>query len=147
MVSGGSNPSLHQALKHLQLSTKSDIQSEKTAQSSAMHMPMSVSNWPPVGKLLSNWLNRVLQIWLASTVGLWWVYPRKESRELERTDSHRHVIVSRIRNINLLYNLLPGEPNVANVAWGRNKNAPTEQSTPTSRLYLSHTRFLRLRDF
>uniref|UniRef100_A0A251U0E3 Uncharacterized protein n=1 Tax=Helianthus annuus TaxID=4232 RepID=A0A251U0E3_HELAN len=116
MVSGGSNPSLHQALKHLQLSTKSDIQSEKTAQSSAMHMPMSVSNWPPVGKLLSNWLNRVLQIWLASTVGLWWVYPRKESRELERTDSHRH-------------------------------NAPTEQSTPTSRLYLSHTRFLRLRDF
>ncbi|KAM0041520.1 hypothetical protein Hdeb2414_s0011g00367281 [Helianthus debilis subsp. tardiflorus] len=60
-----------------------------------------------------------------------WVYPTKESRELERTDSHRHVIVSRIRNINLLYNLLPGEPNVANVAWGRNKNAPTEQSTPT----------------
>ncbi|KAM0070651.1 hypothetical protein Hdeb2414_s0001g00015591 [Helianthus debilis subsp. tardiflorus] len=169
MVSGGSNPSLHQALKHLQLSTKSDIQSEKTgnllseilflqsapnfqiilmlyvaftAQSGAMHMPMSVSNWPPVGKLLSNWLNRVLQIWLASTVGLWWVYPRKESRELERTDSHRHVIVSRIRNINLLYNLLPGEPNVANVAWGRNKNAPTEQSTPTSRLYLSHTRLV-----
>ncbi|KAJ0780724.1 hypothetical protein HanPI659440_Chr06g0240991 [Helianthus annuus] len=71
----------------------------------------------------------------------------KESRELERTDSHRHVIFSRIRNINLLYNLLPGEPNVANVAWGRNKNAPTAQSTPTSRLYLSHTRFLRLRDF
>ncbi|KAM0071451.1 hypothetical protein Hdeb2414_s0001g00025411 [Helianthus debilis subsp. tardiflorus] len=50
--------------------------------------------------------------------------------ELERTDSHRHVIVSRIRNICLLYSLLPGEPNVANVAWGRNKNAPTEQSTP-----------------
>ncbi|MFS7931357.1 hypothetical protein Hanom_Chr04g00355031 [Helianthus anomalus] len=36
--------------------------------------------------------------------------------ELERTDSHRHVIVSRIRNISLLYSLLPGEPNVANVA-------------------------------
>uniref|UniRef100_A0A251UPN8 EDR1/CTR1/ARMC3-like peptidase-like domain-containing protein n=1 Tax=Helianthus annuus TaxID=4232 RepID=A0A251UPN8_HELAN len=57
--------------------------------------------------------------------------------ELERTDSHRHVIVSRIRNISLLYSLLPGEPNVTNVAWGRNKNAPTEQSTSTSRLYLS----------
>ncbi|MFS7954253.1 hypothetical protein Hanom_Chr07g00628121 [Helianthus anomalus] len=67
------------------------------------------------------------------------VYPRKESW---RTDSHRHVIVSRICNISLLYNLLPGEPNVANVAWGRNKNAPTEQSTPTSRLYLSHTRLV-----
>ncbi|KAJ0865153.1 hypothetical protein HanRHA438_Chr12g0537491 [Helianthus annuus] len=90
MVSGGSNPSLHQALKHLQLSAKSEIQSEKT-----------------VGKLLSNWLNPVLQIWLASTVGLWWVYPRKESRELERTDSHRHVIVSRIRNINLLTTYYP----------------------------------------
>ncbi|KAM0004766.1 hypothetical protein Hdeb2414_s0018g00526911 [Helianthus debilis subsp. tardiflorus] len=86
--------------------------------------------------------SKFLQIWLASTVGLWWVYPRKESRELERTNSHRHVVVSRIRNINLLYNLLPGEPNVANVAWGRNKNAPTEQSTPTSMLYLSHTRLV-----
>ncbi|MFS7963012.1 hypothetical protein Hanom_Chr08g00733181 [Helianthus anomalus] len=62
--------------------------------------------------------------------------------ELERTDSHRHLIVSRIYNISLLYNLLLGEPNVANVACGRNKNAPTEQSTPTSRLYLSHTRLV-----
>ncbi|MFS7967678.1 hypothetical protein Hanom_Chr09g00788561 [Helianthus anomalus] len=47
-----------------------------------------------------------------------------ESRELERTDSHRHVIVSRIRNINLLYNLLPGEPNVA-VSHLRRFSAPS----------------------
>ncbi|KAJ0581099.1 putative protein time for coffee [Helianthus annuus] len=49
MVSGSSNPSLHQALKHPQLSAKSETHSEKTAQSSAMPMPMSVPNWPPVG--------------------------------------------------------------------------------------------------
>ncbi|KAI3815517.1 hypothetical protein L1987_15188 [Smallanthus sonchifolius] len=41
--------SLHQALKHQQLSAKSDTHTEKTAQSSSMPMSMSVANWPPMG--------------------------------------------------------------------------------------------------
>ncbi|KAI3715469.1 hypothetical protein L6452_22452 [Arctium lappa] len=53
MVSGGSNRSLHQALKHQQLSAKSardDTHTEKTAQPSSMPtLPMSVANWPPMG--------------------------------------------------------------------------------------------------
>ncbi|KAJ0712269.1 hypothetical protein HanOQP8_Chr09g0333011 [Helianthus annuus] len=88
-----------------------------------MHMPMSVSNWPPVGKLLSNWLNRVLQIWLASTVGLWWVYPRKESRELERTDSHRHVPAVERFLKNLPLDTTEAQARVAAVADPRRKVA------------------------
>ncbi|KAJ9538198.1 hypothetical protein OSB04_030931 [Centaurea solstitialis] len=48
-----SNRSLHQALKHQQLSAKSgsgEIHTEKTAQPGSMPtMPMSVANWPPMG--------------------------------------------------------------------------------------------------
>ncbi|KAI3712384.1 hypothetical protein L1987_70939 [Smallanthus sonchifolius] len=43
------NRSLHQALKHQQLSAKSETHTEKTAQPSSMPMPMSVANWPPMG--------------------------------------------------------------------------------------------------
>ncbi|KAK1419075.1 hypothetical protein QVD17_28232 [Tagetes erecta] len=43
------NKSLHQALKHQQLSTKSEIQTEKTAQPTSLPGPMSVANWPPMG--------------------------------------------------------------------------------------------------
>ncbi|XP_076958360.1 protein TIME FOR COFFEE-like isoform X2 [Bidens hawaiensis] len=47
--SGNSNRSLHQALKHQQLSTKSETHSEKTAQPSSLPIPMPVANWPPMG--------------------------------------------------------------------------------------------------
>ncbi|XP_024967030.1 protein TIME FOR COFFEE isoform X2 [Cynara cardunculus var. scolymus] len=53
MVSGGSNRSLHQALKHQQLSAKparDETHTEKTAQPSSMPtLPMSLANWPPMG--------------------------------------------------------------------------------------------------
>ncbi|XP_076923917.1 protein TIME FOR COFFEE-like isoform X2 [Bidens hawaiensis] len=47
--SGNSNRSLHQALKHQQLSTKSETHPEKTAQPSSLPIPMPVANWPPMG--------------------------------------------------------------------------------------------------
>ncbi|XP_076927100.1 protein TIME FOR COFFEE-like isoform X2 [Bidens hawaiensis] len=47
--SGNGNRSLHQALKHQQLSAKSESHSDKTAQSGSMPMPMSMANWPPMG--------------------------------------------------------------------------------------------------
>ncbi|KAL4588342.1 hypothetical protein LXL04_001226 [Taraxacum kok-saghyz] len=46
------NRSLHQALKHQQLSAKStreETHSEKTAQPSSTPLPMSVANWPSMG--------------------------------------------------------------------------------------------------
>ncbi|GJZ69114.1 protein time for coffee isoform X2 [Tanacetum coccineum] len=45
MVSGGSNRSLNQVLKHQQ--AKSDVQIEKSAQPSSIPIPMA--NWPPMG--------------------------------------------------------------------------------------------------
>ncbi|XP_076942070.1 protein TIME FOR COFFEE-like isoform X2 [Bidens hawaiensis] len=47
--SGNSNRSLHQALKHQQLTTKSETHTEKTAQPSSLPIPMPVANWPPMG--------------------------------------------------------------------------------------------------
>ncbi|KAM0071129.1 putative protein time for coffee [Helianthus debilis subsp. tardiflorus] len=49
MVSGSSNRSLQQALKHQHLSAKSETHTEKTAQSSSLPVSMSVTNWPQMG--------------------------------------------------------------------------------------------------
>ncbi|MFS7929976.1 putative protein time for coffee [Helianthus anomalus] len=49
MVSGSSNRSPQQALKHQHLSAKSETHTEKTAQSSSLPMSMSVTNWPQMG--------------------------------------------------------------------------------------------------
>ncbi|GKB68064.1 hypothetical protein Tco_0929476, partial [Tanacetum coccineum] len=50
MVSGGSNRTLNQVLKHQQ--AKSYIQTEKSAQPSSI--PITMANWPPMGL----WRNR-----------------------------------------------------------------------------------------
>ncbi|MFS7974089.1 hypothetical protein Hanom_Chr09g00864431 [Helianthus anomalus] len=89
MVSGSSNPMLHQDLKHSQLSAKFETHFGKTgnllsenlflpstpnfhiilmpyvaftAQSSVMPMPMSVPNWPPVGLALKSLIFFLLNI-------------------------------------------------------------------------------------
>ncbi|KAK9070898.1 hypothetical protein SSX86_009466 [Deinandra increscens subsp. villosa] len=45
----GSNRSLHQALKHQPVSSKSEAHTEKTGQSSSLTMPISMAGWPPMG--------------------------------------------------------------------------------------------------